>query len=313
MNKILISSILVVILLSTSLTISFVNADTDKKPIASFVDIKKDPQSYVKRYQNEPTYKTWFDKNYGLKYKSIYEAVGLSEPTKKTTNTIQTNNHTKSKLPSWIKDKALLFGQGKISENEFLKSIQFLVDNGIVKSNSSMRNNTQQNTPPPTPIPTPPPTPIPIPPPTPVIEPVKLVDCNARGSGVDLHGCNFSGTQYGPKIYFESKDLSYANLSGADLKWTKFHATSLYHANLHGADFRYATFFNTNFDGADLSDANFVGANLGRTTFNGANINGANFDNADIVPHETDFTGCKGVPIGVHYELCNGIAFKFTR
>ncbi|MDX1442121.1 MAG: CFI-box-CTERM domain-containing protein, partial [Nitrosopumilaceae archaeon] len=39
----------------------------------------KDPQSYVDRYNNEATYKAWFDENYP-EYKSIYEAVGLEEP-----------------------------------------------------------------------------------------------------------------------------------------------------------------------------------------------------------------------------------------
>ena len=38
---------------------------------------EKDPQSYVKRYNTEPKYKAWFDKNWGKKYKNIYEAVGL--------------------------------------------------------------------------------------------------------------------------------------------------------------------------------------------------------------------------------------------
>ena len=47
--------------------------------IASFVDQSKDPQSYVDRYNNEPTYKEWFDENYS-QYSSIYEAVGLEEP-----------------------------------------------------------------------------------------------------------------------------------------------------------------------------------------------------------------------------------------
>jgi len=46
--------------------------------IASFVDTSKDPQSYVDRYSNEPTYKQWFDENYS-QYSSIYEAVGLEE------------------------------------------------------------------------------------------------------------------------------------------------------------------------------------------------------------------------------------------
>jgi hypothetical protein len=48
--------------------------------IASFVDPNKDPQSYVDRYNNEPTYKKWFDENFP-EYSSIYEAVGLKAPT----------------------------------------------------------------------------------------------------------------------------------------------------------------------------------------------------------------------------------------
>ena len=50
-----------------------------KSIVASFVDQTKDPQSYVDRYNNEPTYKEWFDENYS-QYSSIYEAVGLEEP-----------------------------------------------------------------------------------------------------------------------------------------------------------------------------------------------------------------------------------------
>jgi hypothetical protein len=46
---------------------------------ASFVDTSKDPQSYVERYSNEPSYKEWFDENYS-QYSSIYEAVGLEKP-----------------------------------------------------------------------------------------------------------------------------------------------------------------------------------------------------------------------------------------
>ncbi len=52
---------------------------TQELGIASFVDPKKEPQSYVDRYNNEPTYKKWFDENYP-EYSSIYEAVGLDEP-----------------------------------------------------------------------------------------------------------------------------------------------------------------------------------------------------------------------------------------
>ncbi len=44
--------------------------------IASFVDPNKDPQHYVDRYNNEPTYKEWFDDNFP-EYDSIHQAVGL--------------------------------------------------------------------------------------------------------------------------------------------------------------------------------------------------------------------------------------------
>ena len=45
----------------------------------AFVDPTQDPQYYVDRYNNEPTYKDWFDENYP-EYDSIYQAVGLEEP-----------------------------------------------------------------------------------------------------------------------------------------------------------------------------------------------------------------------------------------
>ncbi len=47
--------------------------------IASFVDPNQDSQYYVNRYNQEPTYKKWFDDNFP-EYDSIYEAVGLNEP-----------------------------------------------------------------------------------------------------------------------------------------------------------------------------------------------------------------------------------------
>ncbi len=50
-----------------------------KVGVATFVDQSKDPQSYVDRYNNEPSYKKWFDDSYP-EYDSIYIAVGLDEP-----------------------------------------------------------------------------------------------------------------------------------------------------------------------------------------------------------------------------------------
>ena len=56
--------------------------ETTPEPLqipASFVDKTKDPQSYVDRYNNEATYKEWFDDNFA-EYDSIYQAVGLEAP-----------------------------------------------------------------------------------------------------------------------------------------------------------------------------------------------------------------------------------------
>jgi len=48
------------------------------KKLAPFVDPKQDPQYYIDRYNNEPTYKEWFDENFPDQ--TIYEAVGAEPP-----------------------------------------------------------------------------------------------------------------------------------------------------------------------------------------------------------------------------------------
>jgi len=68
-------------------------------------DGKKDPQNYINRYLNEPKYKAWFDKNWGSKYKNIYEAVGLPEPIKLQINKITCGLGTVSKNGLCIPDK----------------------------------------------------------------------------------------------------------------------------------------------------------------------------------------------------------------
>ena len=66
--------------------IPFATADYDES-LASFVDPAKDPQYYVDRYNNEPSYQKWFDANYP-EYNSIYHAVGLEEPTNDAESTL---------------------------------------------------------------------------------------------------------------------------------------------------------------------------------------------------------------------------------
>jgi len=50
--------------------------DVNVKKTLNFVDNKKDPHEYIRRYLMEPKYKDWFNRNYPNH--TIYDAVGLS-------------------------------------------------------------------------------------------------------------------------------------------------------------------------------------------------------------------------------------------
>lgn len=89
------------------------DSSTNSIQIASFVDETKDPQSYIDRYNTEESYKEWFDENYP-DY-TIEEAVGIPKP-----------------IPGWIKNNADWWSEGLISEDEFVKGIEFLVENRIL-------------------------------------------------------------------------------------------------------------------------------------------------------------------------------------
>jgi len=51
-------------------------ADVNVKKTLNFIDGKKDPHEYIRRYLMEPKYKDWFNRNYPNH--TIYDAVGLS-------------------------------------------------------------------------------------------------------------------------------------------------------------------------------------------------------------------------------------------
>lgn len=87
-----------------------------KKSILDFVDPNKDPQYYIDRYYNEPNYKEWFDRNYP-DY-TIEETVGLE---------------SKTKLPDWVRNIFIWYGGDKISEDELIGALQFLIKEGIIK------------------------------------------------------------------------------------------------------------------------------------------------------------------------------------
>ena len=87
-----------------------------EKARPNFVDDTKDPQHYIDRYENEPDYKDWFDHNYP-DY-TIHEAVGVPAP-----------------IPGWIKNTAGWWSDGLITEDEFIKGIEYLVENRILNVN----------------------------------------------------------------------------------------------------------------------------------------------------------------------------------
>ena len=71
--------------------------------IAAFVDPNQDPQYYVDRYNNEPTYKKWFDDNYP-EYDSIHQAVGLEVHLEETSQQIDDTPKTQCGPGTVLKD-----------------------------------------------------------------------------------------------------------------------------------------------------------------------------------------------------------------
>jgi hypothetical protein len=48
-------------------------------------------------------------------------------------NEINSNGKSEPKIPDWVKNMALWYGEGTVSEDEFISAIQFLISEGIVK------------------------------------------------------------------------------------------------------------------------------------------------------------------------------------
>ena len=78
-------------------------------------DPDTNPQYYIDRYNNEQEYKDWFDTYYPDK--TIEQVVGL-EPLE---------------IPQWIRQNAKWWAVGLITEGDFLKGIEFLVEKQIIQ------------------------------------------------------------------------------------------------------------------------------------------------------------------------------------
>ncbi|KFM20043.1 Short domain protein [Marine Group I thaumarchaeote SCGC AAA799-P11] len=135
--------------------ISISNDVFAESTIADFVDPNKDKQYYLDRYYNEPTYKSWFDRNYpGI---TIEQAVGIdsedstmdsilnkefiqeADATLVNQETPQTNNSEMAQMMLAIGGFGLLFGavygvKRKVNDNTRQISInKDTIKNKIIK------------------------------------------------------------------------------------------------------------------------------------------------------------------------------------
>ena len=83
--------------------------------VSGFPDNSKSPQHYIDRYYNESSYQDWFNSEFS--YQSIYEILGFPEPIS---------------VPIWIKNNAQWWATGKITDDEFISGLQFMIENDII-------------------------------------------------------------------------------------------------------------------------------------------------------------------------------------
>ncbi len=88
--------------------------------IENFPDPTKSPQHYLDRYNNEESYKKWFDSQFPNN--TIHKILDLTEP-------------EKPKIPSWVNNAMQWYLGGIITEDEMITAIQYLVKEGIIDIN----------------------------------------------------------------------------------------------------------------------------------------------------------------------------------
>ena len=133
-----------------------------KTHIPGFPSLNKSPQYYFDRYDDESSYKEWFDSQFPNK--SIQQVVGFAETTVQgfpddsrdpQYYINRYNNESSYKewfdsqfpnksiyqvlgfpdpipVPDWIKNNAEWWATGKISDKEFISGVQFMIQNGIM-------------------------------------------------------------------------------------------------------------------------------------------------------------------------------------
>ncbi len=88
---------------------------TLKLKIPNFPSLDKSPQSYIDIYNNESSYKSWFDSQF--QGASIYNILGYEDSVS---------------IPTWIQNNAEWWATGEISDSVFVTGIEFLLENNII-------------------------------------------------------------------------------------------------------------------------------------------------------------------------------------
>jgi hypothetical protein len=95
--------------------------------IYSEMVLEKEKKIFIFTFISEPSY-------FGLIDDVVASIFTLSVSENKLEREIITNQlEITKKVPDWIKNTALWYGQGKISEDEFLNAIKYLISEGIIK------------------------------------------------------------------------------------------------------------------------------------------------------------------------------------
>jgi len=177
-------------------------------------------------------------------------------------------------IPTWIKNNADWWSQGLISDDDFLKGIQYLVGQEIIivhnnsvseeldydlnETDSDFILSETKST-------------------IKELEKPLITHCNSEPSPkVDLHGCDLSDMD------LHDTNLSGANLKDADLSNTYLSGIDLSNAILSGADLSNAIIPHAILSGADLSNADLSNTNLPSANLIFADLSGADLKNVNL-------------------------------
>ncbi len=97
---------------------------TLKFKIPNFPALDKPPQYYIDRYNDEQSYKSWFDSQFP--HSSIHNVLGYEDPVS---------------VPNWIRNNAEWWATGQINDSAFVSAIEFLLENNIIMVSTSSSGN----------------------------------------------------------------------------------------------------------------------------------------------------------------------------